>query len=261
MVFGFISRRKPDPAWTPQLPAGIRVYAIGDIHGRVDLLRRLHDMIAADAAKAPHLDRRVVYLGDYIDRGMDSRQVIDLIMTQPPAGLTPILLKGNHEAAMLDFMERPESGPAWLDYGGLSTLFSYGVSVPRPPLAPDGAAALSTELAARVPADHRAFLANLRVAADIGDYFFVHAGVRPGVPLAAQTESDLLWIREDFLKSSADHGKMIVHGHTIVPEPDIRPNRIGIDTGAFVTGRLTCLVLEGASRRFLATGSPSGRAG
>jgi len=246
---------KPPPA----PPAGSRIYAVGDIHGRADLLARLHRAILADAAgevggAGPGPARRlVVYIGDYVDRGLQSREVIDLLLDSPLPGFEAVHLKGNHEDMMLRFLADSAGGPPWLDNGGLATLASYGVGAPPPPHDAAVLEDLRHRLAAALPPRHREFLATLVPCHEEGDYLFVHAGIRPGAPAAAQRDEDMMWIRDDFLDSRADHGHVVVHGHSIHYQPEQRPNRIGIDTGAFTTGRLTCLVLEGATQRFIAT--------
>lgn len=229
-----------------RVPAGEAVYAVGDVHGRLDLLTALLGRIAADAALRPAGRRRLVFLGDYIDRGPGSRGVVERLVQGPPPGFEAICLRGNHEQAMLDFLEAPEQAEAWLDFGGEATLRSYGVRPAAPRQMRDA-------LAAVLPAAHLRFLETLDFVHEAGGYLFVHAGIRPGRALEIQHPHDLLWIREAFLESGADHGCVVVHGHSIVPVPEVRSNRIGIDTGAFATGRLTCLVLEGAERRFLTT--------
>jgi serine/threonine protein phosphatase 1 len=230
----------------------LRLYAVGDVHGRADLLRRLHEMIVEDARGTPHPKKRVVYLGDYIDRGPDSRGVLDILIDAPLLGFERVHLEGNHEHAMLDFLVDIRIGPMWLDNGGDATLESYGVPIPNPE---DSADLLRAQrlLAANLPESHRAFLRNLELAHSAGDYFFVHAGVRPGTPLDRQEREDLLWIREPFLRSRAAFGKIVVHGHSISREPELCDNRIGIDTGAFASGHLTCLVLADTSRSLLQT--------
>ena len=230
----------------PAAPAGSRIYAIGDVHGRLDLLTRLHTLIAADAAEASARRRVVVYLGDYIDRGPDSRGVIELLLRQPLPGFEHVHILGNHEDYLLQFLERAEVGPHWCAYGGFETLASYGVR------AADFEGARRA-FAAAIPPAHVAFLRNLKLTHSEGGYLFVHAGIRPGVALADQQADDLLWIRDEFLDSTDDFGVCVVHGHTIVETPDQRANRIAIDTGAFFTGRLTALVLNGAERRFIQT--------
>lgn len=236
------------------VPPGQRIYAIGDIHGRSDLLGRLHEMIREDARTAPEQERLIVYLGDLVDRGMDSRGVIDLLLEGPPAGFSAIHILGNHEAAMLDFLQDSSIGPHWMVNGGDMTLYSYGVPVPRNATGggPEYVAARNA-LIERLPEAHLNFLQDMVLAHEAGDYLFVHAGIRPGVAVADQDPQDLLWIREPFLSSAADLGRVVVHGHTISPEVEERGNRIGIDTGAYHSGRLTCLVLAGDRRSYLQT--------
>ncbi len=238
----------------PATPRGVRVYAIGDVHGRLDLLDELLWRILDDAARAADAVRHIVFLGDLIDRGPDSAGVIERLAGEPPDGFGVLFLRGNHEAALLEFLTDTRVGPGWLAYGGLATLASYGVPAPAEDGRHEGLADTQARLRAALPPRHLRFLRDLRTSATIGDYLFVHAGVRPGVPLERQKVRDLLWIREEFLTSAADHGKVVVHGHTITPEPVVRPNRIGIDTGAYATNRLTCVVLDGTERRFIMTG-------
>ena len=250
-LFKTESRAQPLPA---QAPAGRRIYVVGDIHGRADLLRQMHRLIAADAAGHGRKRPVVVYLGDYVDRGLESRQVIDLLIEEPLPGFEMIRLLGNHEQAMLDFLEDPGIGPAWLFYGGAATLYSYGINAQaRSPEGVERFAHLSAELARVLPPDHLHFLRTLALHHVEGDYLFVHAGIRPGVPLQHQQREDLLYIRDEFLAYEESHGRIVVHGHTIAADPAVRANRIGIDTGAFATGRLTCLVLDGAQRAFMQT--------
>lgn len=239
------------PSGRPRVPEGRRIYAIGDIHGRADLLAELHGMIVEDAAAAPETQRTIVYLGDLIDRGMDSRGVIELLLAGPPEGFDAVHILGNHEAAMLDFLQDSSLGPHWLVNGGDMTLYSYGVPVPRSP-GPEFVEARNL-LEERMPPAHLDFLKNMVLAHEAGDYLFVHAGIRPGVPLDRQDPLDLLWIREPFLSAREPAERIVVHGHTISPEAEERPHRIGIDTGAYQTGRLTCLVLAGDRRSFLQT--------
>ena len=259
MVFGLLRARRTQQGSAgapPRVPDRHLVYAVGDIHGRADLLERMLAQIADDAARRPDFAKYIIYLGDYVDRGPDSALVVERLLAGPPPGFGAIHLKGNHEVALLDFLNDVRIGPTWFadNIGGGMTVASYGVLPPADPNDPDHLAAAQAHFRAALPAAHRAFLTkDLRTHVTIGDYLFVHAGVRPGVPLAEQREEDLLWIRRDFLNSTADHGKIVVHGHTIAPEPEQRANRIGIDTGAYATGRLTCLALEGAEQRFLST--------
>jgi serine/threonine protein phosphatase 1 len=236
----------------PSVPQGQLIYAIGDIHGRADLLTLLLDKIIADAAQSKDAKRRtIVFLGDYIDRGHDSRRVIDMLLGELPQGFDVHFLKGNHEAIMLDFLEDPSYLGQWLANGADATFGSYGMDVAE--LIRKGATpeAWRRAFLASLPETHREFFETLELAVAFGDYLFVHAGVRPGVPLEAQDPEDLVWIRAPFLQSNRDFGKIVVHGHTPGREPVIRPNRIGIDTGAVFTDRLTALKLEGGSRKLL----------
>jgi serine/threonine protein phosphatase 1 len=242
------ARRRRGP---PRLPDGRRVYAIGDVHGRADLLARLLDMIAADRAARPGAQVDVVLTGDYIDRGPHSHLVLERLADLAETG-EAVALRGNHEALMLGFYEAAVPGPGWLRLGGAETLHGYGVDAAaarRGRNLPAAAAALRE----RLPARHVELLRRMPLSWSLGDYFFCHAGVRPGVPLAAQSGDDLLWIREAFLRSRADFGKVVVHGHTPVRRPELRANRINLDTGAYASHCLTCLVLEGTEQRFLWT--------
>jgi calcineurin-like phosphoesterase family protein len=243
----------PREAVKPQAPPGSRIYAIGDIHGRADLLRQLHGLIHADAYRRQASRNVVVYLGDYVDRGDQSPAVIDLLLDEPLPSFESIYIKGNHEESLLRFLEDTAVGPAWLFYGGAQTLVSYGVRPPDVPMNPRELARAQRDLAERLPPRHRRFMLGLALTHEEGDYFFAHAGVRPGVPFDQQTAQDLLWIRDDFLLAEENFGKIVVHGHTITERPEVRHNRIGIDTGAFASGRLTCLILEGSQLGFLQT--------
>lgn len=233
----------------PRVPDDVRIYAIGDIHGRADLLERVLKRIDADLAKNPVSHGIEVYLGDYIDRGPASRQVLDCLVARNRTHRM-VFLKGNHETYMTDFATNPPILDEWQRLGGLDTLMSYGI---RPSFNADPAA--QTMLAATfdqaLPESHRRFLENLKPSFTCGDFFFVHAGIRPGIPLADQSEEDLLWIRQEFLLCEDIFSKIVVHGHTPVPQPDIRPNRINIDTGAYATGQLTCLMLEDDEMRII----------
>lgn len=235
-----------------RVPADTVVYAVGDIHGRLDLLEALQGCIVDDASRRTASRRVVVYLGDYVDRGPDPAGVIDRLVGAPLDGFDSVHLAGNHEDFLVRFLERPEIGPVWLANGAAATLASYGVDVAGPDSA--SPAALAARFAGALPASHRAFLDGLALSHVEGDYAFVHAGVQPGVALADQSRDDLLWIRRPFLESRARHEHVVVHGHTIRDAPDVRDNRIGIDTGAFATGILTAVALEGDERRFIDTG-------
>lgn len=247
--------RKPQPELFSSLasvPEGLRVYAIGDVHGRADLLEQQHALMEADfkanSTPAVHL----VYLGDYVDRGPDSRGVLERLTGGISDFVNVTLLLGNHEEMLLRFLEDPSLGPTWRYLGGLETMHSYGLDVGNV-LKESGYPGLSQRFNAKLPPHHRALFTRMKLSITIGDYFFCHAGVRPGIPLEQQQQQDLLWIRDKFLTSDDDFGKVVVHGHSPTDQPDFRANRINIDTGAYVTGRLTCLVLEGSSRRLLST--------
>ena len=227
-----------------------RLYVIGDIHGRLDLLDRLIDEIDRDAKKHG-TNCLTVTVGDYIDRGPDSRGVLERLLSNPFPG-DYVALKGNHEALLEAFLEDPAIGAQWRRLGGLETLHSFGVPVAAMMVGKNYDQAAEQLRAALSPA-HTKFLASLKTSFTVGRYFLCHAGIRPGVSLERQSPQDLLWIRDEFLNSRKDFGKIVVHGHTPIVEPEVLPNRINIDTGAFPTGRLTCVVLEGESRRFIST--------
>ena len=194
-------------------------------------------------------DALTVTLGDYVDRGPDSCGVIERLAANPFP--TPyVALRGNHEAMMLDFLADPEAGRHWRSQGGAEALESYGVAA-RVPLIGRNDVQVAERLRHAMPASHRGFLTSLRSSFSLGGYFLCHAGVRPGVPLDRQREVDLMWIRKEFLTCKASFGKIVVHGHTPVPVPEVMSNRINIDTGAVMTGRLTCVVLEPKGHRFL----------
>lgn len=231
-----------EPPIRPCVPGGTRVYAIGDIHGRRDLLVDLLRRIEMDAETAP--TRRVlVFLGDYIDRGPDSAGVLARLAQGPPNGFDMVCLKGNHEDMMDRFLAGdPAAAAHWLANGGWETLQSFGLDTAEPGALADALSPAQTT-----------FLAGLITLHREGDYVFVHAGVAPGTPLSRQDDRDLMWIRGRFLDANTPFGAFVVHGHTITREPDVTEHRIGIDTGAYHTNRLTALVLEGADRRFLFT--------
>jgi Calcineurin-like phosphoesterase len=235
------------------VPEDARVYAIGDIHGRVDLLADLHRRIEDDAQRNAKPRLVVVYVGDYVDRGLQSRAVLDLLIEDPLVGFESIHLKGNHEAMMLQFLTDARAASGWLEIGGNATLLSYGVK-PKEDQSLLKRLAEAQELLQRsLPPSHRQFLEDLKLHHTEGDYLFVHAGLKPRVPLDEQRERDLLWIRDDFLESTVDHGKTVVHGHSISWEPEVKANRINVDTGAFASGVLTALVLDGGETSFLQT--------
>lgn len=230
-------------------PEGVRIYAIGDVHGRLDLLSRMHDLIAAEIARDRPAEWRVIHLGDFVDRGPESAGVLDLLArraTEEPRFLSVI---GNHDLGFLDFLAVPQIDGLFMNHGGVETARSYGVSLDaRDPVA---LASGWTALEAAVPASHRAFLAGLPYSLSFGDFFFCHAGIRPGIPLSDQSRDDLVWIRQAFHHAGELHPKVIVHGHTPNAEPEILANRVNVDTAAWQTGRLTALVVEGVEKRIL----------
>jgi serine/threonine protein phosphatase 1 len=236
----------------PSVPAGQRVYVIGDIHGRLDLLDDLLDQIREDNAKRDPCSVELVFLGDLIDRGPDSAGVVRRAMVKPAWADRVVALKGNHEDAMLEALDGNfEMARTWLGVGGQAALQSWGLDFG---LLENGTIE-DVIVAARavVPAAERSWLCRMRTSYQIGGYYFAHAGIRPKVSFDKQTAQDLLWIREDFLNSRNDHGMIIVHGHSISADVEVMKNRIGIDTGAYKTGKLTSLCLQGYSRWFLQT--------
>ena len=226
----------------PRIPSGLVVTAIGDVHGRLDLLEPILAQAERRALAEPSLEHRIVLLGDLVDRGPSSSGVLDRLCAGV-RGCDLVALKGNHEEALLAFLARSGERMDWLGYGGVETLWSYGIEV-RELLTPARIDALRLALDRVLPPAHRRFLDSMPLTTAIGDYFFVHAGVRPGRSLADQAPEDLVWIREPFLSWRQPFEKVIVHGHTPVREPEIRQNRINLDTGAFATGRLTAAVLQ-----------------
>lgn len=237
----------------PSTPNDGAIYAIGDIHGRLDLLEDLHRHILDDVAASAPKRVLLVYLGDLVSRGPDSRGVVERVRTWLPEGFDRVALKGNHE----DLLLRTHAGEFaaarhWLDYGGIEAMASYGVAVSDDLVRDEaGIGELCHRFAAALPPEHVEFLEGLPLSHSAGDYYFVHGGVRPGIELAEQSPRDLIWIRESFLNSTADHGAVVVHGHSISRQPELRFNRIGIDTGAYHSGILTCLALHGTQHRFL----------
>ena len=230
----------PAPA---ALPAGRRIYAIGDIHGCDRQLGWLHEAIAADLGRRPVPEPLLLHIGDYVDRGPEAAAVIERLRQGPPIdGVPTVNLKGNHEQTMIEALAGERAaGTDWLFQGGRPTLESYGAD-------PDGPRGIWRD---KVPAAHCAFLKELAMHYREGGYLFVHAGIRPGVPIELQAPEDLLRIRQPFLYTEQDFGVVVVHGHTPVKRPMVRPNRVAIDTGAVFGGNLTCVVLERDTIGFL----------
>ncbi len=247
-----IDQKKPSNTFS--LTEHTRIYCIGDIHGRDDLLAELHDKILLDA-KAYSGKKIIIYLGDYIDRGLHSKEVVDLLINYSLKDFQSIFLRGNHEQILLDFLSLdPSIVLQWFKFGGQATFLSYGVSVSGIPVGKK-IKKLQADFAKRLPDEHLSFFKQSAYYYEHGDYFFVHAGVKPNISLEKQLPADMMWIRDEFLSSTFLFDKMIVHGHSIIDQPEQKYNRIAIDTGAFISGRLTCLVLEGTMRRFLQTGN------
>lgn len=249
-MLGSLFRRAEPRAYA--VPADTRAYAIGDVHGRRDLLEELLARIDAERAADPRAVEHLILLGDLIDRGPDSRGVLDLVLERQAADATLTVLGGNHESMLVTLLDGDMWHlESWLHFGGEECARSYGLD-PIALLAEPHSAA--EHLRAGIPAAHQALLRALPDSCRVGDVLFAHAGIRPGVAIDAQDPQDLRWIRLPFLRSTADHGVLVVHGHTVVGEPEIYANRIAIDTGASATGRLTALCLDGTARHFLATG-------
>jgi serine/threonine protein phosphatase 1 len=251
-LFGRLFGRKSAPA-APPSTGGRLVYAIGDVHGRLDVLDQLLRDIAADVAATRPAERPLlIFLGDYVDRGPDSRQVVERVIGLTAGSFFEVMaLKGNHEEAVLLFLEDPSFAFTWMDFGGGPTLASYGV---QPTAARTDLAAwnqVRDAFATALPQTHRRFYESLALMLVVGDYAFVHAGVRPGVPLDEQDAHDLLWIRYEFLDDRGPFEKVIVHGHTPTEEPECLPHRLGVDTGAYATGVLTAVRLYGEEQRIM----------
>jgi serine/threonine protein phosphatase 1 len=237
----------PSRSVNASAPAATRIYAIGDIHGRADLLSEIIARIDDDIRRRPIAHTVEIYLGDYIDRGPHSKTVIDLLAVRLVANRA-VCLRGNHEAVMEGFLQDPAILQYWLPLGGMQTLASYGIELhDDTETAPD----LRRRFLAAFPREHELFMQCLRNQFSCGDFLFVHAGIRPGIPIEQQDANDLIWIREEFLDSTRKHERFVVHGHTPVPHPDIRHNRINIDTGAWRTGTLSCIAIEGSTILFL----------
>jgi UDP-2,3-diacylglucosamine pyrophosphatase LpxH len=253
-MFDFASKRERGPAG----PSGWRAYAIGDVHGRFDLLERLLAAVHSDLKAHPSRKTLLVFVGDLIDRGPQSAQVIEHLRRYRRHGVTPRFLLGNHEEVLLRILAGDSSLIAkWCSFGGAECLESYGADARKIARLGDSEALEAVRKA--IPKAHVDFLESFADSCRFGDFLFVHAGIRPGVEIDQQRQTDLRWIREPFLLDETDHGFVVVHGHTIRPEVEVRPNRVGIDTGAYRTGVLTALGIEGTRTWFLDT-RPAGDA-
>lgn len=247
-MLGFSTRQQRKPVGAK----GYRAYVIGDIHGRLDLLEELLAKIHAELQHRASPKTLLVFVGDLIDRGPSSAQVIERLRNYDRTGIETVFLLGNHEEVLLRILRGDTSlVSSWLEFGGLQCLESYGVETTQ---LRGRLSETVIELAqTAVPASHVEFLESFVDSCRFGDYLFVHAGIRPGIEIEQQLQSDLRWIRDPFLSDNSDHGFVVVHGHTITRDVDERPNRIGIDTGAYRTGVLTALAIEGAERWLLDT--------
>lgn len=234
------------PLQYPGLPDNVVLYVIGDIHGCIEPLRRLQALIDNDRSRTRPPYSADIYLGDYVDRGPDSSAVLDLLIDRSRRQKA-IFIKGNHDLMMEEFARGRRSLAEWLPYGAADTLRSYGAT-------PEQIAAQSEELPTLIPEQHVDFMASCDLSFRVEDYLFVHAGIRPGRSLDAQLPEDVMWIRDDFLNDQRDFGAIVVHGHTPVETPEFKANRIGIDTGAYMTGQLTCLRIDRDGPRLLSSG-------
>lgn len=239
----------------PRLSAAERpalIYAIGDVHGCLDALKALEARIVADAAETPG-DKWIVMLGDYVDRGPSSAQVLDHLTSRPPAGFSRICLRGNHDEAMLAAIEDPRAIETWVGWGIEATLASYGLSATQiAELTASGRATAKQQLLqAFIPDEHIAFLRNLPVILTVPGYIFVHAGLRPGIEASRQQDRDLMWIRREFLEADHDFGSVVIHGHTPVDTPELTPYRASIDTACYASGVLTAVRVDSDGVRVL----------
>lgn len=248
-----ISRRSLFSRSGPSGPRGHRAYVVGDVHGRLDLLETLLSKIEADSTARPKRKTSIVFLGDLIDRGPSSAAVIERLRTFRPNYAKPVFLMGNHEEVLLRVIAGEASLiPSWLRFGGVETLASYGFEVGQ--LASLSDTECVTRVKQAIPETHIKFVSDFADTVSFGDYLFVHAGIRPGIELSEQSKADLRWIRDPFLDDRGERDFVVVHGHTIAREVEITATRIGIDTGAYHSGILTALAIEGERRWLLQTG-------
>ncbi|MCH2546365.1 MAG: metallophosphoesterase [Alphaproteobacteria bacterium] len=253
----FSALQKKETIHSDALPGGTRIYAIGDIHGELNLLEQLQEKISTDLRNNPAISNvKIIYLGDYINRGSDSRKTIDRLIANPFANIDALYLMGNHEYALIKFLAGEMSYAEWINWGGDQTLISYGMDVISPYSDKDEIEALRLNFRKTIPLSHYHFLSQLKPYQVEGDYVFVHAGMRPGVAIEDQELQDLILIRDDFLKKPVTSNKIVIHGHTIFDTPRVRKTRkginsIGIDTGAHAKGKLTAIVLENEDYRFI----------
>ncbi len=232
------------------VPDGTRVYAVGDIHGRHHLVEKMLEAIVQDAKAKPPARNIEVFLGDYVDRGLHSREVLDLLIAPPAAGHERVCLMGNHEDALLKFLDHPKYLRGWGNMGGYATLASYGLAIPES-MAPERLAQLRDQFRRHMPTEHLAFLKSLPMQHIIGDYIFVHAGIAPGVAIAEQTRDNLLWIRNPFLNYEGHFEYYVVHGHSPIAAPEIHKNRANLDVSDATIPTLCCAVLDGTKRSII----------
>jgi len=248
----FRARTRTAVPIAPAVPPGTVVWAVGDIHGRLDLLQPLVEAMVVDLQASGATRRVVVFLGDYIDRGPDSRGVLRLLAgLSTEQGVEWRFLKGNHEQAMLEFLEDPSAGARWCEYGGDRALLSWGLRAPELAHRAEAWARVAADLRHKLTKNETAFLETLELSVSVGDYFFSHAGARPGVALDRQSSKDLMWIRQPFLDSQTSFERVVVHGHTPTTAVHVDQRRIGVDTKAYDTGVLSAVRLEGTERSLL----------
>lgn len=254
--FGIPSTSTDEPEIRPEerpiyaMPDGMRAYVVGDIHGRAKLLQKMLAAIAFDARERPTDQVFEIFLGDYIDRGMQSREVIELLLAPPPKNHKRICLLGNHEEALLKFLQDPNILRGWANFGGYATLASYGIAIPSS-MSPANLVAVRDALLRSLPPTHLNFIQGLRLFYTLGDYLFVHAGINPGTSLGEQKQEHMLWIRDAFLNHKGFFEQYVVHGHSPVTEPDIRDNRANLDVSDAPVDSLCCLMLESIDRRVI----------
>lgn len=247
-----IARRETMHLDEARAPLGMRLYAIGDIHGCLDQLRALHALIRDEIERDAVPDWRIVHLGDYVDRGPDARGVLSFLSEARARDSRNVMLAGNHDIGFLEFLDTPSSVSLFARFGGADTARSYGVDLDfSNPARLDRSHA---QLLRAMSRSHVDFLVSLDFSASFGDFFFCHAGIKPTVPLEKQDAQQLIWIREEFLDYPQLHPKVVVHGHTPCRQPEVLPNRVNVDTGCYQSGVLTAFAVEGAEKRFLAVG-------
>lgn len=233
-------------------PPDTRIYAVGDVHGYVNLLEKLHTLINSDLENYPITNYKIIFLGDYIDRGPDSAGCIEYLIDLLADSDNVICLRGNHEAKLEHFLANPVAvASSFFTYGGADCATSYGVDMAGYRGTRDEILQKCAGLVEKIPANHKAFYADLTTTISLGDYMFTHAGVRPGVALDQQSEHDLIWIRSEFIPNQQLYEKVIVHGHTPAFPMEILPNRINVDTHAYYSGVLSCIVLQGTHYRVI----------